>query len=166
MNGMGIHTGGDLKKLTRFEMVQHFGKSGSYYFDIVRGIDNRPVKVDRIRKSLGVERTLEFDLSTYEEAEVVLEKILIKFKQRLEKADNYGRTLTLKLKSKEFKLITRSLSKPYYINSFEEIKSIAKKLLETHMEEAIPLRLIGISASNLQKEAEEGIDEGQTKLEF
>jgi len=165
MNTMGINTGADLKALSKYDIVQNFGKMGNYYYDIVRGIDDRPVKTNRIRKSLAVERTLEFDVSNFEEAEPILEKIIDEFYARLERANNFGRTITLKLKSNEFKLITRSQSFTNYILKKDEIKRTAQKLLKENLDEAAPIRLIGLSASNLQQEQGYG-DSGQILLDF
>ena len=152
MSSLGIHTGADLKKFTKIELAQAFGKSGSFYYDIVRGIDNRPVNPSRIQKSLAVERTLNDDLSTIEEIEPILLKIIDKFCERLAKADNYGRTLTLKLKTSDFQIITRSLSKDYFIKNEEEISILVFKLLEENIDSFTKIRLIGISASNLENE--------------
>src|SRR6476620_39383 len=57
MKGMNIHTGADLKKLSEAELVQHFGKVGKFYFQIVRGIDDRPVDPSEETKSVGAEDT-------------------------------------------------------------------------------------------------------------
>lgn len=165
MSTMGIETGAHLKALSKYEMAQNFGKMGNYYYDIVRGIDERPVKVNRIRKSLAVERTLEFDVSIFEEAAPILEKIVLEFYARLERANNFGRTITLKLKSNEFKLITRSHSCNYYIVNIEEIRSIAQKLIKENLDEAAPIRLIGLSASNLQQEKSDN-ESGQIQLDI
>ncbi len=165
MHSMGIETGADLKRLSKVEISERFGKMGAYFYDIVRGIDNRPVKPDRIRKSLAVERTLEFNVDDYEDAENIMTKILEEFYRRLKKAQNYGRTITLKLKSADFKIITRSSSRNYFIRNEEEIKSIALKLLFENLDEVAPVRLIGLSASNLEKEQkEEEGQNGQMKL--
>ena len=164
MQSMGWKTGGDLKKCSQLELAEHFGKAGRFYYYMVRGIDNRPVNNNRIRKSLGVERTLRDDLSTYDQIMPVLDKILDTFWQRLTKANNFGRTLTLKLKTSDFQLLTRSLSKDYYITQQDEIRTLAYQLLEENLGEFEKIRLIGLSASNLQKQASEsGLG---TQLEF
>ena len=158
MEAIGIQTGLDLKKFTKLELAQRFGKSGSFFYDIVRGIDERPVNNSRVRKSLGVETTLRQDLSTVEEIIPILEKIIDEFCQRLEKADNYGRTITLKLKTSDFQSITRSASKKYFIKNKEEITKISITLLEENKSSFDKIRLIGLTASNLEKEQDEIID--------
>lgn len=164
MQSMGWKTGGDLKQCSQLELAEQFGKAGRFYYYMVRGIDNRPVNNNRIRKSLGVERTLRDDLSSYDQISRVLDKILTTFWQRLTKANNFGRTLTLKLKTSDFKVLTRSLSKDYYITQQDEIRTLAYQLLEENIGEFEKIRLIGLSATNLQKRASEsGLG---TQLEF
>lgn len=165
MKAMDITIGADLKKLSKIEMAQNFGKMGRFYYDIVRGIDNRAVNPNRIRKSIGVERTLENDLSTYQEIEPIFIKVIDEFIFRINKSDNYGRTLTLKVKTSEFKTLTRSASKDYFIKANDEIRLIAIQLLEDNINEFHKIRLIGLTASNLQKEQEDTVDP-QLKLEW
>jgi len=152
MKALGIHTGADLKKWNKLALAQRFGKTGSYYYNIVRGIDHRPVKPSRIRKSIGVERTLRKDLSTYEEIRPVLDKIINKFFERLQKANNYGRTLTLKLKTHDFQVFTRAHTHPSFVTDKKSIQRIAYSLLKENMTSFEKIRLIGLTASNLQEE--------------
>ena len=165
MYGMGIQTGADLKTHSRIELIKAFGKRGDFYYNIVRGIDDRPVNAHRIRKSLGVERTLEKDLSTQEEIVPILLGIIDKFCERLQKADNYGRTITLKLKTSDFQTLTRSYSKSYYIKNKEDITQIAMALLEENMTAFDKIRLVGLTASNLKKEQDGTID-GQLSFDW
>lgn len=155
MENMGITTGLDLKQFTKLELAQRFGKSGTFFYNIVRGIDDRPVNNSRVRKSLGVETTLREDLSTVEEITPILEKVIDEFFVRLKRADNYGRTITLKFKTSDFQSITRSTSKKYFIKNKEEISQIAFALLEANSSSFDKIRLIGLTASNLEKEQEE-----------
>ncbi len=161
MEAMGIHTGVDLKQYSKLELAQNFGKTGRFFYDIVRGIDNRPVKAERVRKSIGIETTLNNDIEEHHEIVEVLDKIIEKFHQRLTKAENFGRTLTLKLKTKDFKTITRSKSEDYYILEKSKIREIAYQLLEQVLGEHKAFRLIGLTASKLQSEEEE---DGQISL--
>lgn len=154
MMDIGIHTGADLKKLSLMELAQRFGKAGRFYYHIVRGIDNRPLNTNRIRKSLAVERTFREDLSTFDEIVEVLEPIVLKFYERLNKADNFGRTITLKLKTSDFQIMTRSISKESHITELDEIRNIAYALLEDNIDTFEKIRLIGLTASNLQKQDE------------
>tara|TARA_Y100000385_G_C13093082_1_gene639836 strand:+ start:1949 stop:2992 length:1044 start_codon:yes stop_codon:yes gene_type:complete len=164
MEGMDIHTGADLKKLSKMEMTMRFGKAGAFYYDIVRGVDNRPVITSRDRKSIAVERTLENDLETIEEITPVLNNILEKFFERLQKNKSYGRTVTLKLKTHDFKILTRSRSKTYIVNNHEEIKSIAFSLLAENEKDFKKIRLIGLTMSNFKDKIGEKDDNGQLNL--
>lgn len=155
MEKMDIYTGADLKKVSQLELARRFGKMGVFYYNIVRGIDNRPVNPSRVRKSLGVERTLNKDLGTLDEIKPVLLDIIDKFCERLGKADNYGRTLTLKLKTSNFQTLTRSKSKDYYIKDKQEISQLALRLLRENQTAFDKIRLIGLTASNLEKEQED-----------
>lgn len=166
MQSLGLKTGADLKKLSKLELAQRFGKVGRFYYNIVRGIDNRPVNTNRIRKSLAVERTFRDDLSTFNEIVVVLDPIILKFHERLTSADNFGRTITLKLKTSDFQIMTRSLSKEYYVTKLEEIRTIAYELLKDTIDDFEKIRLIGLTASNLQKQGEVPGAGYQLKFDF
>jgi len=166
MEAMGINTGYDLKQLSEVEMVQNFGKMGRFYFNIVRGIDDRPVRTERIRKSLGVERTLNENLTELSDIIEQLKVLLGKFYERLQKANNYGRTLTLKLKTADFQIITRSTSKNYYLKDIAEIEQLALQLLHENAGDFEAIRLIGISTSNLEKKAEAEGKAKQLRLDF
>ena len=155
MTRMGILTGADIKKYSKLELALKFGKAGRHFYDIVRGIDNRPINPNRVRKSLAVERTLEEDLEDVEDILPILNAIVEKFFQRLTRADNFGRTITLKLKRSDFQSITRSISKEYFIKDKEDIKELASNLLIQHRDAFDKIRLIGLTATNLEKELDE-----------
>lgn len=163
MKAMNIHIGADLKAQTKVQLVNSFGKMGHYFYDIARGIDNREVKASRTRKSVGVERTLERNLEQYEDMLPILMKLIETFYKRLQKSNSYGRTITLKMKSADFKIITRSISRPYQIKDREEIGVLAEKLLRDNADAVAEVRLIGLSASNLDSEQ---TNSGQLKIEW
>ena len=108
MEQLGIRTGLDLKAQTLAFLQQHFGKAGSYYYWAARGIDERPVRADRIRKSVGAENTFPADLFTYEAARDQLRDIIDKVWAHCERSGTRGRTVTLKIKFANFRQITRS----------------------------------------------------------
>lgn len=163
MEQRGIYTGADLKKYSRLELAQIFGKVGSFYYDIVRGVDDRPVKPDRPRKSVGVERTLDQDISTTEEINDLLEKLTEKLTLRLEKAGRYGRTITIKIKTADFKVFNRSQTQDHEVRSGGEILRIATELVQNNWSDHGPVRLVGISVTNLEKEKADG---SQLTLDF
>lgn len=149
MERLGIHTGKDLKTWDEVDLVKHFGKSGHHYYRIARGIDNRMVKPDRIRKSIGKERTFSEDVSDLEWIENFLDELAEKVSTSMKKLDASGKTITLKVRYKNFDTVTRSQTLFQYTNSKEELSSIAKTLLlETEAGER-EVRLLGISVSSL-----------------
>ncbi len=108
MERLGIRNGGDLKAKTLAFLQQQFGKAGPYYYWIARGIDERPVCADRVRKSIGAENTFIADLFTLEEARAALKPIVEKVWRYCEGTTIRGRTVTLKAKYADFQQITRS----------------------------------------------------------
>ena len=151
MKSMHLHTGADLKQLSEQVLSNYFGKSGKFYYRIVRGIDERPVQPYRETKSLAAEDTFEHDLVSTEEMHTELKKLAEKVSSRLEKNKLKGRTVTLKIKFNDFKQITRNLSLPDPVFSYEDIFDIAVKLLENVDLEEKPIRLLGISLSNFNE---------------
>jgi DNA polymerase-4 len=173
MKQMGLHTGGDLKKLTEDEMTRHFGKPGRFYYQIVRGIDNREVQPHRETKSLGAEDTFAYDLTTLAEMEAELDKIAEVVHNRLLKYELKGRTLTLKVKYSDFKQITRNQSFTMAFNDLETISNTAKQLMAaTNPDDNTRIRLLGISLSNFgdivpkQKEEKEAGPGDQLALQL
>jgi DNA polymerase-4 len=151
MKKFGIHNGWDLKQYSLNFLVQRFGKAGSHYYDIVRGIHLSEVKPNRYRKSLSVETTFENDLFLREEIFAVLDKLLAELYLRTTKNQLKGRTITLKLKFQDFTQQTRSKSLDMFLSE-EEIKLIAIELLAQEPLK-MPIRLMGLGLSNLEKKA-------------
>jgi len=148
MKKMGLHNGADLKKLSEQELIRKFGKTGKFYFNIVRGIDYRPVQPHRLTKSLGAEDTFSQDLEGTEELFTELELLAEKVAGRLQKNNLKGRTLTLKIKFSDFKQITRNQSLPQPISDYHSIITAAKSLLLKEQLVDVGIRLLGISLSN------------------
>lgn len=148
MKQMGLHTGADLKKLPESEMTRRFGKPGKFYYKIVRGIDDREVKPDREAKSVGAEDTFRYDLTTLDEMNSELDKIADVLYVRLKRYKLKGRTVTVKIKYHDFKLVTRSQSFQTPVGDYETILETAKSLLNLVITEDSKVRLLGISLSN------------------
>jgi len=148
MKAMNIHTGADLKKLSEAELTKHFGKQGRFYYHIVRGIDNRPVEPNQETKSIGAEDTFAEDLTTVQQMNEELEKIAPIVHKRLTEHKLKGRTITLKVKYSNFKIITRSRSFAEPVDDILLILSTAKELLLAAAPEGSPIRLLGITISN------------------
>ncbi|WP_343704188.1 DNA polymerase IV [Chitinophaga sp.] len=153
MKRMGLHTGADLKKLTEANLVQLFGKTGHFYYRIVRGIDEREVQPHRETKSLGAEDTFPHDLTTVEEMNLELDKIALTVAARLEKYQLRGRTVTLKIKYSDFRQITRNQSFPLPVGDLATIAATAKQLLLKTDPADVKIRLLGITLSNFADDA-------------
>lgn len=148
MKSLNLHKGADLKKLSMNDLTRYFGKAGDFYYQIVRGVDNREVQPHRETKSLAAEDTFAYDLTTLEEMEVELDKISQIVCNRLHKKQLQGRTITLKIKYSDFKQITRNRSFPEPLDAIEVISATAKDLIALTFVEGQKVRLLGISLSN------------------
>lgn len=164
MRNLGIHSGLDLKAFSKFDLAAHFGKTGAYFYNIVRGIDNRPVVAERTRKSIGAERTFSTDIHEYAQLIEKLEWIVDVLFERMERANNYGRTVTLKLKNSAFHIITRSHTENSYLQSKDHLNQIASSLLSENIYGLGSIRLIGLSCSNLERELSDAKIGFQLKL--
>ncbi|HEY9044546.1 MAG TPA: DNA polymerase IV [Ohtaekwangia sp.] len=166
MKSMGLHTGADLKKLSEDELIKNFGKAGRFFYKIVRGQDDRLVQPHRETKSVGAEDTFPYDLAEPEEMHVELEKIAPVVSERLRRHHLKGRTITLKIKYSDFKLITRSQSFTQGIDDLETIVSTVKNLLASVDMKEKKVRLLGISLSNfgdmVVREKKDGIQDQLT----
>src|SRR5580704_17846461 len=149
MAQLGIETGLDLKGQTEGFLQHHFGKAGAYYYWAARGVDERPVRADRTRKSVGVENTFLADLLTYEDARVAIQEIVDKVWRYCEGAGIRGRTVTLKVKFANFQIITRSRTGQMQIRTRGELEQLGDALLEPLFPVARGIRLLGISMSSL-----------------
>src|SRR5690606_5560007 len=148
MYRLGIFTGRDLKARSLEFLEEQFGKSGTYYHQVVRGIHESPVKPHRSPKSVGAERTFAENLSSEVFMLEKLEHIAQELQKRLRKSKIAGKTVTLKIKYSDFSLQTRSKTLPYYITDQGLILDIAKELLyQSPLENSV--RLLGISLANL-----------------
>jgi DNA polymerase-4 len=155
MERLGIKTGFDLSGQTFEFLQQHFGKAGSYYYWAARGIDERPVRADRMRKSVGAENTFPADLFTYEAAHDALREIVDKVWEYCEGSGIRGRTVTLKVKFANFQQITRSRTGQTQIRTRSELEQLGNALLEPLFPVVKGIRLLGVSLSSLTMEEAE-----------
>ena len=158
MERLGIATGLDLKGQSLELLQRHFGKVGCYYYWAARGIDERPVRADRIRKSIGAENTFAADLSTYEAACDALREIIGKVWEHCERSGTSGRTATLKVKFSNFRQITRSHTGPVAIATRSELEQLGNALLQPLFPVKRGIRLLGVSLSSLENDRERQID--------
>ena len=149
MKSLGIHTGADLKSWQRADLIKTFGKVGSYYYKVARAEDNRPVNPNRVRKSIGAERSFSTDLHQLAAMNQALEKIAKEVYHRLQNNNKNGYTLTLKIKYNNYEVITRARTLETLIQTEADILQLAQGLLLAHKEPNRPIRLLGITVSNL-----------------
>ncbi len=155
MYNLGIFTGRDLRNRSLDFLTNAFGKSGEYYYHVVRGIHNSEVRSQRIAKSVGAERTFSENLSSEIFMSERLSHITDELEKRLRKNGLSGKTVTLKIKYSDFTLQTRSKTYPSYISDKHIILEIATELLyQEQLQNSV--RLLGISLSNLNPGREEG----------
>jgi DNA polymerase IV len=152
MHKLGIHLGADLKKWDLPALVRNFGKAGKFYYDIARGVDDRPVEPFSERKSVGTELTYEKDLTTRFEIIAELYRIEKELMERLEHADTTGKTITVKVKFADFRQVTRSKTLQKYIRDFDTLHREVSLIRRSMKLEDVKIRLLGVSISNLESE--------------
>ena len=156
MNNLGIFNGLDLKKKPLEELTKIFGKSGTYYYNIVRGIHHSTVKPNRIRKSIAAERTFSENISSEVFMLERLHKIAEELERRMIASETKGKTITLKIKYSDFTQQTRSKTVQNFIQKKDEIMQIVKELLyQEKFKNSV--RLLGISFSNLDTAKKEPV---------
>ncbi|RAX39790.1 DNA polymerase IV [Rhizobium tropici] len=152
MRKYGIETGLDLKAKSLAFLQEHFGKSGSYFYGIARGIDERQVRPDRIRKSVGAEDTFPEDIDDLDLATAELRPLAEKVWHYCEASGISGKTVTVKIKYSDFMQATRSRTIPVPVAGLSEILEAASALLATVHPFRRPVRLLGVTLSSLTNE--------------
>ncbi|WP_264535565.1 DNA polymerase IV [Flavobacterium sp. N1736] len=156
MYQLGIFTGADLKTKSVEFLEKHFGKSGTFYYNVVRGIHNSEVKPSRIAKSVAAEHTFDVNLSSEIFMLEQLERIATSLEKRLKKHKISGKTVTLKIKYSDFTQQTRSKTLPYFISDKSLILEVVEELLyQERMKDSV--RLLGISLNNLNTEEKKAV---------
>lgn len=149
MHQMGIFNGLDLRQCSLHHLTEVFGKAGPVFYNFARAEDDRPVVVERTRKSVGCERTFENDLSLRSAVIIELYHIVLELVERLAKSGFRGRTLTLKVKYADFTQITRSLTQSKVLTRKSDILPLAKRLLaQVSYDANHPIRLMGLTVAN------------------
>lgn len=165
MKRLGVETGADLAAKDIAFLRANFGSMGDYLYRAARGIDLRPVRAHRIRKSIGGERTFSDDRSNPEDLRETLETIIDIVWDRIENAGEgsdpaRGRTVTLKMKYTDFQITTRAKSIPAkgekgWVADKAQFAELARSLLEEALPLPLPIRLMGLTLSNLDNGEEE-----------
>lgn len=151
MHRLGIETGADLRSKTIEFLVEHFGKSGLYFFGIARGIDNREVKPNRVRKSVGAEDTFWQDIHAFEPAREGLQPLIEKVWGYCQANEIGAKTLTLKVKYADFTQITRSKTVPAPLTAISDLEDVVDLLLRPIFPAPKGIRLLGVSLSSLEE---------------
>ncbi len=153
MTRLGIHYGLDLRACELPFLMKVFGKAGRFYYWIARGIDERPVRANRIRKSIGAETTFLTDLTSFEAMLDVLVDLTAKVWRHCEAARMRGRTVTLKVKYFDFQIITRSRTLPTGIARERDLGRVGVELLAPLIPPQKGVRLLGLTVSNLEADS-------------
>lgn len=150
MVALGIRTGLDLRAQTLEFLRDRFGKQGDYLYGIARGVDERPVQPDRVRKSVGAENTFERDITAWDEALAAVTPVLAKVWAAYERGGHQGRTVTVKVKFADFQQVTRSRSFPAPVRTPGELERTSLDLLHPFFPCARGVRLLGVTVSGLE----------------
>ncbi len=156
MEAIGVLTGGDLREKSIDELTARFGKQGQFFFNLARGIDNRPVSPNRIRKSVSAEQTFGNDYKDLNWLRGHLSQIAERVSERLLKSETSGRTITLKVKYDDFEQVTRSRTVDGPTNDPDTILRTANDLLKQTEAGTRKVRLLGIGVSNLDNDPDTG----------
>jgi DNA polymerase IV len=167
MAKLGLETGADLAGKDEAWLTGHFGSWGSHLYKAARGVDDRPVNANSIRKSLGGEQTYFDDKRSEDDLRDALEEIIDIVWDRIERYQARGRTVTLKARYADFRTITRSRSIPHILGERPEFVAIAHSLLDLILPAPMGIRLLGLTLSGLvQEDVEPDGATGQTSFAF
>ena len=164
MERLGILTGADIRAKSLAFLQENFGKSGRWYYDISRGIDNRQVQPDRPRKSVGAEDTSMVDIVDLDAARAEITPLAAKVWRHCEGKGLHGRTVTLKVKYADFQVITRSRTATTPIGTLNDLEAIAQSLLEPLFPTPKGIRLLGVTLSSFIDDEETETDQLELQI--
>ncbi|MBS5492284.1 MAG: DNA polymerase IV [Sutterella wadsworthensis] len=158
-HALGIHKAPDLRAWALSDLLRHFGQSGYDFYRFVRGIDDRPVRAWRERKSVGCERTFRHDLRARHQISQVLADLVEELTKRLERAQFVGCTLTLKLRHHDFTTKTRAYTSDVPYGALDRVRLLedAERLLAGASIPAAGIRLMGLTVSTPIHESEHSL---------
>jgi DNA polymerase IV len=156
MKRLGIETGADLRDKSLDFLRMHFGSAAEWYHAIARGQDDRPVNPSRERKSSGSETTFDRDLTEPAEIEAGVLRMADDVWNWCDKAQAFGRTVTVKVKFADFRQITRSKSFASVVRSHDALRAVSRELIGLVLPPEKGIRLVGVTVSNFEAEADEG----------
>ena len=149
MGKLGVHTGADLAQKDEAWLAHHFGSWGGYLYQAARGVDDRPVNANSIRKSIGGETTYLDDKRNEAELRDGLEDIIELVWERIERYNARGRTLILKARFSDFRTVTRSRTTDHILNDRAEFAQLGHRLLDQILPAEMGIRLLGLTLSGL-----------------
>lgn len=149
MQELGIHTGADLRRWSLAALERVFGKAGQHYYHIARGVDERPVVVQRERKSLGTETTFAQDLRAFDEVVARLHELAREVLDDLNRRELKAHTLTIKVKYSDFTQVTRSVTRPWPLDDEHQVAQQVSALAQRTEAGQRPVRLLGVTVSGL-----------------
>ncbi|MBU1376107.1 MAG: DNA polymerase IV [Alphaproteobacteria bacterium] len=152
MARLGLHTGADLRAQSLAWLQQHFGRSGGWYYAISRGEDDRAVNPNRERKSSGSETTFQDDLTDPDAIRAGVAEMADDVWAWCETTGSRGRTVTVKIKWADFQQSTRSRSLPRPVESREDLRAVARGLINSVFPPPKGIRLVGVTLSNFAAE--------------
>ena len=152
---LGIFRGKDLLKYTEKELINYCGKLGSFLFKVVRGIDNREVIAERARKSIGVETTFDKNINDEESFKEQSQLLLKALRTRCEKQNEFGRTLSFKIRFSDFSTHTKSKTEKTELIELNDFLLLGNQLCSEFIPLEKPVRLMGFSVSGFEKPNEQ-----------
>jgi DNA polymerase-4 len=156
MTALGIETGEDLIAWPIAALERHFGKSAGFFYNAARGLDERPVRERWERKSISVEDTFSTDLGEERALIAALDGIARRLWSRALASHAIGRTITLKIKLGDFRILTRSKSLPGAPETEEALVEVSRALMRAQLPLPMGARLLGLGFSNLPPEDSDG----------
>lgn len=165
MKNLGIFFGKDLRKKSQVELIRFFGKQGNHFYDIVRGIQHSKVQPHRLRKSIAAERTFSTMIVSKRVARMELEKIADELERRMVKSDLKARTLSLKWKTDQFQVHSKSITMADEFQLKSDIAAVVDELT-AFIPDDISIRLLGLSATKLNNEVQDVFHPYQLSFAF
>jgi DNA polymerase-4 len=150
LHELGFHTAADVRRKGLSELERAIGKFGVFIHRLAHGNDDREVETDWEPKSSGSETTFERDVLDTHYLKETIEDLVADIVRHLKKIDRRAKTVTLKLRYKDFKTITRSRTLWHFTDDPALIAQTASELLDGSTDAGVhPVRLIGVSVSHL-----------------
>lgn len=152
LHELGVYRGADLLELSESQLIDHFGRFGYDLYRKARGISNSPVRPNRVRKSVGSERT--YGKLLYDEADIKAElsKNSRRVADTLQKNQKKGRIVVIKVRYADFSTLTKRMSLEETTNDYDKIEQTAHKIYDSLEESQSGIRLLGVTVTGLEED--------------